>query len=32
MRFAAQGVVSEALIDIVQANVREPVQVVGDLY
>src|SRR4051794_33617263 len=32
MRFAAQGVVSEALIEIVQANVREPVQVVGDLY
>jgi N-methylhydantoinase B len=32
MRFAAQGVVSEALIEIVQANVREPVQVIGDLY
>ncbi|MBV8848749.1 MAG: hydantoinase B/oxoprolinase family protein, partial [Methylobacteriaceae bacterium] len=32
MRFASQGVVNESLIELVQANVREPVQVVGDLY
>ena len=32
MRFAAEGEVNETLIEIVQANVREPVQVVGDLY
>jgi N-methylhydantoinase B len=32
MRFAARGVVNEALIEIVQTNVREPVQVIGDLY
>src|SRR5436305_950341 len=32
MRFAAQGVVNQTLIELVQANVREPVQVVGDLY
>ena len=32
MRFAAQGVVNPTLIELVQANVREPVQVVGDLY
>ena len=32
MRFARAGKVEEALIDIVGANVRESVQVVGDLY
>jgi len=32
MRFAHAGKVDETLIDIVRANVREPVQVVGDLY
>ena len=32
MRFARAGKVDETLIDIVTANVREPVQVVGDLY
>ena len=32
MRFAREGKVDETLIDIVTANVREPVQVVGDLY
>ncbi|MBP7063699.1 hydantoinase B/oxoprolinase family protein [Ferrovibrio sp.] len=32
MRFADQGKVNETLLDIVRANVREPVQVVGDLY
>jgi N-methylhydantoinase B len=30
--FARAGVVDETLIEIVRANVREPVQVVGDLY
>lgn len=32
MRFAHAGKVDQTLIDIVSANVREPVQVVGDLY
>jgi N-methylhydantoinase B len=32
MRFAREGKVDETLTDIVAANVREPVQVVGDLY
>jgi len=32
MRFARQGKVDETLIEIVGANVREPIQVVGDLY
>jgi N-methylhydantoinase B len=32
MRFARAGTVDETLIEIVRANVREPVQVVGDLY
>src|SRR5262249_3385804 len=32
MRFARAGVVDETLVEIVRANVREPVQVVGDLY
>jgi len=32
MHFARAGVVDETLIEIVRANVREPVQVVGDLY
>ena len=32
MRFAREGVVDETLVDIVRVNVREPVQVVGDLY
>ena len=32
MRFARAGKVDETLIDIVTVNVREPVQVVGDLY
>jgi N-methylhydantoinase B len=32
MRFARAGVVDETLVDLVRANVREPVQVVGDLY
>jgi N-methylhydantoinase B len=32
MHFARQGEVNESLIELVQANVREPVQVVGDLY
>ncbi len=32
MRFAAAGKIDQTLIDIVEGNVREPVQVVGDLY
>jgi N-methylhydantoinase B len=32
MRFAQAGKVDETLIDLVRANVREPVQVIGDLY
>ncbi|MBV9835599.1 MAG: hydantoinase B/oxoprolinase family protein [Alphaproteobacteria bacterium] len=32
MRFAREGVVDETLVDIVRVNVREPVQVIGDLY
>jgi N-methylhydantoinase B len=32
MRFAREGRVDETLVEIVRANVREPVQVVGDLY
>jgi N-methylhydantoinase B len=32
MHFARAGIVDETLIEIVSANVREPVQVVGDLY
>ncbi|MBS0549216.1 MAG: hydantoinase B/oxoprolinase family protein [Proteobacteria bacterium] len=32
MHFARQGTVDQTLTDIVAANVREPVQVVGDLY
>jgi N-methylhydantoinase B len=32
MRFARGGVVDETLVDLVRVNVREPVQVVGDLY
>lgn len=32
MRFAHAGKVDQAVIDIVTANVREPVQVVGDLH
>lgn len=32
MRFANAGKVDQAVIDIVTANVREPIQVVGDLY
>ncbi len=32
MRFARAGVVDETLTEIVRANVREPVQVIGDLY
>ncbi len=32
MRFARAGTVDETLIEIVTVNVREPVQVVGDLY
>lgn len=32
MRFARAGKVEDALIDIVGANVREAVQVIGDLY
>lgn len=32
MRFAHAGTVDETLIEIVRANVREPVQVIGDLY
>ena len=32
MRFARAGKVEEALIDIVRANVRESVQVIGDLH
>jgi N-methylhydantoinase B len=32
MRFARAGTVDETLVDIVRANVREPVQVIGDLY
>jgi N-methylhydantoinase B len=32
MRFARAGKVDETLVEIVRANVREPVQVVGDLY
>jgi N-methylhydantoinase B len=32
MRFAREGKVDETLVEIVRANVREPIQVVGDLY
>jgi N-methylhydantoinase B len=32
MHFARAGTVDETLVEIVRANVREPVQVVGDLY
>jgi N-methylhydantoinase B len=32
MHFARAGKVDETLVEIVRANVREPVQVVGDLY
>jgi N-methylhydantoinase B len=32
MRFAREGKVDETLTEIVAANVREPIQVVGDLY
>src|SRR5262249_52391005 len=32
MRFAHAGKVDETLIEIVRVNVREPVQVIGDLY
>ncbi len=32
MRFAHAGTVDQTLVDIVGANVREPIQVVGDLY
>jgi N-methylhydantoinase B len=32
MRFASAAGVNETLIEIVRANVREPVQVVGDIY
>jgi N-methylhydantoinase B len=32
MRFAREGKVDETLVEIVTANVREPIQVVGDLY
>jgi N-methylhydantoinase B len=32
MRFAGASGVNETLIEIVKANVREPVQVVGDIY
>jgi N-methylhydantoinase B len=32
MRFADAGEVNETLIEMVRANVREPVQVVGDIY
>jgi N-methylhydantoinase B len=32
MRFASASGVNETLIEIVKANVREPVQVVGDIY
>ncbi len=32
MRFAHAGETDQTLIDIVTANVREPVQVIGDLY
>jgi N-methylhydantoinase B len=32
MRFASAGKIDQTLIEIVEGNVREPVQVVGDLY
>ena len=32
MRFATGGKIDQTLIDIVGANVREPVQVIGDLH
>jgi len=32
MHFAREGTVDQTLTDIVAANVREPIQVVGDLY
>jgi N-methylhydantoinase B len=32
MRFASEGKINDSLIEIVEGNVREPVQVVGDLY
>src|SRR3954452_18634684 len=32
MHFAREGKVDETLVEIVRSNVREPIQVVGDLY
>jgi len=32
MRFAKKGQVNESLIEIIRSNVREPIQVVGDIY
>ena len=32
IKFASEGVINEMLTDIIAINVREPVQVVGDLY
>lgn len=32
MRFADAGAVNETMIEIIRENVREPVQVIGDLY
>jgi N-methylhydantoinase B len=32
MRFADAGTVNEWLLEVVRANVREPIQVIGDLY
>ena len=32
MKFAAQGVVDKTLVDIVRGNVREPDQLIGDIY
>ncbi len=32
MRFARAGVVDESIIEIIRENVREPIQVIGDLF
>lgn len=32
LRLAEAGVMSETVLDIIRANVREPVQVIGDIY
>ncbi|MGX1100149.1 hydantoinase B/oxoprolinase family protein [Amorphus sp. MBR-141] len=32
MRFADAGVVNETMVEIIRENVREPIQVIGDIY